>query len=163
MEAPRSASVSPQELDAFSDIDWGYVSYVEQGDAFADEWYFTGTHTGPFRLPDGTELPQTGKRVELHGMELVEAPRREDRRRQPLLRQSHDRGAARSRPRIGRDDRVSGGATWQRSTMRRPSSWRASESPSPASRARRRTTARTPCSSGCETAATTCSHQPQRD
>jgi predicted ester cyclase len=61
-----------QELDAFSDIDWGYVSYVEQGDAFADEWYFAGTHTGPFRLPDGTELPPTGKRVELHGMELVE-------------------------------------------------------------------------------------------
>jgi predicted ester cyclase len=61
-----------QELDAFSDIDWGYVSYVEQGDAFADEWYFVGTHTGPFRLPDGSDLPPTGKRVELHGMELVE-------------------------------------------------------------------------------------------
>jgi hypothetical protein len=60
-----------QELDAFSDIDWGYVSYVEQGEAFADEWYFVGTHTGPFRLPDGTELAPTGKRVELHGMELV--------------------------------------------------------------------------------------------
>jgi predicted ester cyclase len=60
-----------QELDAFSDIDWGYVSYVEQGDAFADEWYFAGTHSGPFRLPDGTQLPPTGRRVELHGMELV--------------------------------------------------------------------------------------------
>jgi predicted ester cyclase len=60
------------ELQAFSDIDWGYVSYVEQGDAFADEWYFIGTHTGPFRLPDGTDVPPTGKRVELHGMELVE-------------------------------------------------------------------------------------------
>src|SRR5262245_35080618 len=61
-----------QELDAFSDIDWGFVSYVEQGDAFADEWWFTGTHTGPFILPDGSELPATGTRVELHGMELVE-------------------------------------------------------------------------------------------
>jgi predicted ester cyclase len=60
-----------KELVAFSDIDWGYVSYIEQGDAFADEWYFAGTHTGPFELPDGTELPPTGKRVELHGMELV--------------------------------------------------------------------------------------------
>jgi len=60
-----------KELDAFSDIDWGYVSYVEQGDAFADEWYFAGTHTGPFQLPDGTTLAPTGKRVELHGMELV--------------------------------------------------------------------------------------------
>jgi ketosteroid isomerase-like protein len=30
-----------------------------------------GTHTGPFRLPDGRELPPTGKRVEIKGMELV--------------------------------------------------------------------------------------------
>ena len=30
-----------------------------------------GTHTGPLVLPDGTELPPTGKRVEVKGMELV--------------------------------------------------------------------------------------------
>jgi ketosteroid isomerase-like protein len=60
-----------RELAAFSDIDWGVTSFVEQGDAFADEWWFTGTHTGPLQLPDGTELPPTGRRVELHGMELV--------------------------------------------------------------------------------------------
>jgi len=60
-----------QELAAFSDIDWGFVSYIEQDDSFADEWFFVGTHTGPFRMPDGTDLAPTGKRVELHGMELV--------------------------------------------------------------------------------------------
>jgi predicted ester cyclase len=32
---------------------------------------FVGTHTGPLVLPDGTELPPTGKRVEVKGMELV--------------------------------------------------------------------------------------------
>ena len=32
---------------------------------------FVGTHTGPVVLPDGTELPPTGKRVEVQGMELV--------------------------------------------------------------------------------------------
>lgn len=60
-----------EELDAFSDIAHRVVSYVEQGDAFADEWVFVGTHTGPLVLPDGTELAPTGKRVEVQGMELV--------------------------------------------------------------------------------------------
>jgi hypothetical protein len=49
-----------RELAAFSDIDWGVTSFVEQDDAFADEWWFTGTHTGPLQRPDGTELPPTG-------------------------------------------------------------------------------------------------------
>ena len=60
-----------QELDAFSDVAHRYVSYVEQEDAFADEWVFVGTHTGPLVLPDGTELAATGRRVEMPGMELV--------------------------------------------------------------------------------------------
>ncbi len=38
---------------------------------FADEWTFVGTHTGAFLMPDGTELPPTGKRVEIRGMEFV--------------------------------------------------------------------------------------------
>jgi predicted ester cyclase len=60
-----------KELAAFTDIAHRYVSYVEQGDAFADEWVFAGTHTGPLLLPDGTELAATGKRVEMPGMEFV--------------------------------------------------------------------------------------------
>jgi predicted ester cyclase len=47
-------------------------SFVDQGGKFADEWTFTGTNTGPFRLPDGIEVPAAGKRVEIRSMELVE-------------------------------------------------------------------------------------------
>ena len=45
---------------------------VEQGDTIAAEWTVVGTHTGPLVMPDGTELPPTGKRIELKGMELVQ-------------------------------------------------------------------------------------------
>lgn len=60
-----------KELAGFAGIAHRVVSYVEGGDAFADEWVFVGTHTGPIVLPDGTELPPTGKRIEVKGMELV--------------------------------------------------------------------------------------------
>ena len=60
-----------KEMGAFSDLAHRYISYVEEGDAFADEWVFVGTHTGPLVLPDGTEVPATGKRIEVQGMELV--------------------------------------------------------------------------------------------
>ena len=60
-----------QELSAFSGLAHRVVSYVEGDDAFADEWVFVGTHSGPVVLPDGTEVPATGKRVEVPGMEVV--------------------------------------------------------------------------------------------
>ena len=60
-----------RELEAFPDLDWRVTSFVDGGDAFADEWYFVGTHTGPLTMPDGTQLPATGKRVEMQGMEVV--------------------------------------------------------------------------------------------
>ena len=59
------------ELSGFSDLAHRVVSYVEGDDAFADEWVFVGTHTGPAVLPDGTEIPATGKRIEIEGMEVV--------------------------------------------------------------------------------------------
>jgi steroid delta-isomerase-like uncharacterized protein len=61
-----------QELDGFTELNHTVRSFVEQGDTFADEWTFVGTHTGPFQLPDGRELPATGKQVEIRGMELVQ-------------------------------------------------------------------------------------------
>jgi predicted ester cyclase len=61
-----------RDLIACPDIAWTVLSYVEQDNSFADEWSFVATHTGPFQLPDGSELPPTGRRVELRGMELVE-------------------------------------------------------------------------------------------
>jgi steroid delta-isomerase-like uncharacterized protein len=61
-----------RDLEAFADANYAVESFVEDGDKFADEWTFTGTNTGPFRLPDGTEVLPTGKPVEIKGMELVE-------------------------------------------------------------------------------------------
>ena len=60
-----------RDLTAFPDAAYTVVSFFEQGEAFADEWTFTGTQNGPFVLPDGTQVPPTGKRVEIKGMELV--------------------------------------------------------------------------------------------
>jgi len=60
-----------QELTAFTEVHHTVLSFVEQGDAFADEWMFAGTHTAPFGLPDGSQLPATGERVEMRGMEIV--------------------------------------------------------------------------------------------
>ena len=57
------------ELEACSDVHHTVRSFVEQGDAFCDEWTFSGTHTGPLTLPDGTQVPGTGKPVEVAGME----------------------------------------------------------------------------------------------
>jgi steroid delta-isomerase-like uncharacterized protein len=59
------------DLEACPDVTHKVTSFVEQGDAFADEWTFAGTHTGPLTLPDGRQLPPTGKHVEVKGMELV--------------------------------------------------------------------------------------------
>jgi steroid delta-isomerase-like uncharacterized protein len=61
-----------RELAAFPDVQFGFGNYVEQGDAFADEWTFVGTHTGAITMPDGSEVPATGRRVEMKGMEYVQ-------------------------------------------------------------------------------------------
>jgi steroid delta-isomerase-like uncharacterized protein len=61
-----------RDLVAFPDAKYVVESFVEEGDRFADEWTFTGTNTGPFRLPDGTEVPATGRPAEIKGMEFVE-------------------------------------------------------------------------------------------
>jgi predicted ester cyclase len=55
-----------------ADVSFNVVSYVEDGDRFADEFVFAGTHTGPLLMPDGTQLPATGRRVEIKAMEMVE-------------------------------------------------------------------------------------------
>jgi predicted ester cyclase len=45
---------------------------VEQGDTIAVEYTWAGTHTGPFVMPDGTEVSPTGKRAEFKGMDLAQ-------------------------------------------------------------------------------------------
>jgi steroid delta-isomerase-like uncharacterized protein len=61
-----------RDLTAFPDAKYVVDSFFAEGDKFGDEWTFTGTNTGPLRLPDGSEIPATGKRVEIKGMEYVE-------------------------------------------------------------------------------------------
>ncbi|HET9650112.1 MAG TPA: nuclear transport factor 2 family protein [Microlunatus sp.] len=61
-----------KDLAGFHDATYTVSSFVEQGDYFADEFTFTGTQTGTLELPDGTQLPPTGRRVEIQGMELVQ-------------------------------------------------------------------------------------------
>jgi predicted ester cyclase len=60
-----------RDLEACPDIAWTVESFVEQGDEFSDEWSFVATQTGPFKLPDGTEVSPSGKQVALRGMEYV--------------------------------------------------------------------------------------------
>ena len=61
-----------REKAAFPDRTMTVDVCVEQGDIMAAEWTFVGTNTGPLVMPDGTELPPTGKRIEFKGMELVQ-------------------------------------------------------------------------------------------
>jgi steroid delta-isomerase-like uncharacterized protein len=61
-----------RDLTAFPDAKYVVNSFFAAGDKFGDEWTFTGTNTGPLRLPDGSEIPATGKPVEIKGMEYVE-------------------------------------------------------------------------------------------
>ena len=61
-----------RDLTAFPDAKYVVDSFVDDDTKFADEWTFTGTNTGPFRLPDGTDVSATGSPVEIKGMELVE-------------------------------------------------------------------------------------------
>jgi len=91
-----------RELEAIPDVTHTVVSFIEQGDMFADEWTFVGTQTGPFLLPNGTMLPPSGKRVEVRGMEVVRRPGWGDRPQHALLRQPGRRRPARPCPR-GRD------------------------------------------------------------
>ena len=60
-----------RDLEAFEDAKYVVDSFFAEGDEFADEWTFTGTNTGPLRLPDGSVIPPTGKPVEIKGMEYV--------------------------------------------------------------------------------------------
>ena len=45
---------------------------IEQGDTIATEWTWVATNTGPLVMPNGTEVPGTGKRVETKGMDLAQ-------------------------------------------------------------------------------------------
>ncbi len=60
-----------RQATAFPDQVLNVGATFEHGDTFAGEFTWTATNTGPLVLRDGTEVPPTGKWVEINGMELV--------------------------------------------------------------------------------------------
>lgn len=61
-----------REKAAFPDRTLTVDVLVEQGNTIVTEFTWAATNTGPLYLPDGTELPPTGKRLETKGMDLVQ-------------------------------------------------------------------------------------------
>lgn len=61
-----------RETAAFPDQVLTIGITVEQGGTLADEFTWAATNTGPLVLRDGTEVPPTGRRAEIKGMELVQ-------------------------------------------------------------------------------------------
>jgi steroid delta-isomerase-like uncharacterized protein len=56
---------------AFPDFHLAVRHAIESGSRVAAETRFTGTHTGPLRLPSG-EVPPTGKSITLEGCDYIE-------------------------------------------------------------------------------------------
>jgi ketosteroid isomerase-like protein len=44
---------------------------IEEGDTVVAEWTSRSTNTGPLTMPDGTEIPPTGKTLELPGVTVA--------------------------------------------------------------------------------------------
>jgi steroid delta-isomerase-like uncharacterized protein len=55
----------------FSDMTMETSQLVEEGDTLVAEWTWRATHTGPMAMPDSTEIPPTGKAVELPGVSVL--------------------------------------------------------------------------------------------
>ena len=47
------------------------VLVIEEGDVVVAEWTYTGTFTAAMVMPDGTEIPATGKTVEAPGVSVI--------------------------------------------------------------------------------------------
>ena len=43
----------------------------EDGDVYSGEWRLRGTNTRPIVKPDGSQIPPTGKSVDVQGMECT--------------------------------------------------------------------------------------------
>jgi steroid delta-isomerase-like uncharacterized protein len=52
-----------QMLESFPDVKVIVHRMVEEGDTTVTEYTFTGTNTGPLRMPTGETLPATNKRI----------------------------------------------------------------------------------------------------
>jgi steroid delta-isomerase-like uncharacterized protein len=64
-------SLWAREQTSFPDRSHTVTALVEQGDTIATEFRWVATNTGPWILPSGTQLPATGKHLEIAGMVLL--------------------------------------------------------------------------------------------
>lgn len=57
---------------AFPDLTHEYVRSAEQGKYIVFELRMKGTHTGPFKLTSGAELPPTGREISFNACHFAE-------------------------------------------------------------------------------------------
>ena len=57
---------------AFPDLIGETTVVIEEGDTVMGEWTYRATHSGPFVIADGTEIPATGKTMELNGVTVCQ-------------------------------------------------------------------------------------------
>jgi steroid delta-isomerase-like uncharacterized protein len=55
----------------FSDLRMDTTLLIEEGDTVVAEYELTATITGPISMPDGTEIPATGKTLEMYGVSVI--------------------------------------------------------------------------------------------
>jgi steroid delta-isomerase-like uncharacterized protein len=55
----------------FSDLKMELSRLIEDGDTVAAEYRWRATQTGPIAMPDGTEIPATGKAMDLPGVSIL--------------------------------------------------------------------------------------------
>jgi uncharacterized protein len=55
-------------MTAFPDLHYELERIASTGDTVFSEWTATGTHTAPFRIPQGQTIPATNKKVEFSGV-----------------------------------------------------------------------------------------------
>jgi len=62
-----------QQLEsAFSDVSLQANIVGGNGHEAVAEWKYTGNHSAPMRLPDGTVIPPAGRRISVKGMSLFQ-------------------------------------------------------------------------------------------
>jgi predicted ester cyclase len=62
------------QLTGFPDVVVSMGRRCEDGELYIGEFTVEGTNTGPIALPDGSEMPPTGKSVHFSGTEVVHIP-----------------------------------------------------------------------------------------
>ena len=56
-----------EQMASFPGAQVETVTEIEEGDTIATEFVYRGTNNGALKLPDGSELPATGKTIEIPG------------------------------------------------------------------------------------------------